>query len=101
MSEIARGDRVVVEQLSGDQSEAVVVRVSPEPAGEYEIETRNGTRTLAEYWAGVDDRIDAETAVVEVRYPNGYTLDGEPATYGERVYGYPAVAVSPGGEQDE
>ena len=95
----SHGDRVTVEQLSGDQSTAYVVGVAEKPAGEYEIETRNGTRTLAEYWRGYDERIDNDMPIVEVRYAEGFTLDGEPATYSETVYGYPAVAVTKGEQQ--
>ena len=86
-----RGDVVTVEGMDGDDTRAAVLGVAEELAGEYEIPTRNGTRTLEEYWRG--HGIDADERVIEVRYVKGVDLNGEPKTYSQTVYGMPESQV--------
>lgn len=97
MIEVERGDHVVVRNLDGEASEAVVVGIADEPAAEYMIPTRNGERSLQEYRRG--DNLSADETVVEVRYVKGVDIDGAPVSYSQTVYGVPLSAVE-GGESD-
>lgn len=85
------GDTVMVDSLDGDQSEAAVVEIANDTAGDYTIPTQHGERTLEEHWRG--HGVSADEPVVRVRYVKGVTIDGNPASYSQTVYGIPISKV--------
>ncbi len=88
------GDLVVVEQLDGERSEAVVAALPEETVAEYEYTTQYGTKTLYESWRGAD--VPEDEAVVEVRYVKGVSPVGDPRTYSKQTYGFPRCQVEAG-----
>lgn len=82
------GDHVIVENLDGEESDAVVVGYQDALAGEHTVD---GNKTIVEYWRGYD--IDDDEPVVAIRYAKGVTWDGRVRTWSKSTYDYPQSAV--------